>query len=144
MSMPLPINSFCAIYGVSPESLHSQTFMAKGNPRWMVKPGYVDPDEYFKYDKIYRKAFNYATSKLYWILTDHFNLSCSALARELASKSTHYTSEASWMTYFSTDLWLESMLVKVSANYTKTEEFVVLGTQLAYKLIKAEKAKLVV
>lgn len=138
------------VYDIAPDTVYTNVFSHKKlngiDPAWWVVKGgtnYVDCDEYFKYDKIYRQAYVFATNKLYWLFIDYFNISSSQLAEVLAARSARYHSKSSWITFFSKDIWQESMLNKVNPNYTKIEDFVYIGSRYAYELIKAKKASLV-
>lgn len=145
--MLLTVEDFCVIYNVTSMNLYATIKDARRSSRWVVRKDntiYIDDVAYFKYDKIYRKAYTYATTKLYWVLVDELGFNCSRLSEILSSRSHKYTSKSSWLVFLSDDMWAENMQVRVLPKYTMVEDFVRLGSRLAYETIKATKNKLVV
>lgn len=147
MNQLLSLESFTAIYDILEETVHANIHVYKKHfnkyPPWCSHKGkliYIDPKVYFRYDRLYRESYTYANTRLYWVLHDHFGINDYQLAELLAKTSHKYTSKSSWNQFLSVDLWNESMQTRVSPKYTKIEDFVRIGSWIAYKLIKAQKS----
>lgn len=91
---------------------------------------YVDPDKIDYYTELEYTAWSFATSKLYWFLTEWMNLSHSEIGRRMSLLSPNYKKENSWQVFISNRLFSIPETKIYSPRSTMIQEFAIYGMNI--------------
>jgi hypothetical protein len=108
------------------------------HPKWYINKGsriYVDVDEYERLGLLERRAWMYATDKLYWIF-EEIGLSMTDVSKLLSEKSKIYKSHKSWNSFLSNNLFMIPPDIISGDEKSMRLEFVQNGTRIIYEMIK--------
>ena len=107
-------------------------------PRWYVSEGkmggssaYVDVEIIERYNQIRKKAWNYATNDLYWLLDSVDGYSMTDFATILAKHTED--SINSWVMYLSRDMWNIPSGNVYNLKQTKLFNFIRIMTRWVYE-----------
>ena len=108
------------------------------HPKWYVVKSnrvYMDVDEYERLGYLERRAWLYATDKLYWIF-EEIGMTLNEVSKMLADRSNVYKSAGSWNSFLSNTLFMIPPEIIAGDEKSMRLEFVQNGTRILYDKIK--------
>ena len=138
----ITLNEACIRFNKTQNSLTSTVYAHKkkhGNyPKWYIhKPDrvYIDVDEHERLGTLERKAWIYATDKLFWIFAD-IGMSQLDLSMMMSKRSKAFKTHQSWNTFLSKALFNVPPEITSGNEKSMRIEFVKYGTKIVRILIK--------
>lgn len=109
------------------------------HPSWYIKDVKycsIDINKYFARANLELRIWDFATNKLFYLLTYDFKITENRLASIMANKSLHFNETSSWVTFLAQNLFSPQSEKRQNVKYSMTSDFLRVGSHLAYQLIK--------
>lgn len=106
---------------------------------WLLKTSramYVDTKKFEIQSSITRRAYQYNTDSMYWLMTEIFGRQLN-LAKFLAKNSSRYKSALSWNQWLSLDMWVLPLTNRVRLEHTLHSEFLRISVKTIALAIKS-------